>query len=255
MSELARDPSQLYCTPSDVWSLAFPKTISASDFVPGITSAIIKTAMGSGDMQLATAYPHDAYLGLLKVTFAGDIGTARAKFSTDNGVSFSPEFLITDQVDLFNARMFPTGISVSFVNGASPSFLVNDQYAFTSTAPPEFLDQITTTCDDVDDIIGYKDDGGRYHLPLIAWPRSLTRVVAKIVRFELLVNRGFDSVMRDRIYRDERDGAMEWLTNVAKYLIHPKIVDSNPRPLAPSVIQGYDTFGIRTPRKRCCGEP
>lgn len=244
MPELVR--TQVYATPSDVWNLQMPDTVKATDFTPGFIGPVTFTGTGSGSLILSEA-PCDAYDFRIKVTLGGELGTARARTSHNAGVDFSPEFVLLDDspILLATARGYRAGMFATFSNGlAPPSFVLNNIWSFITTASPQILDKIISICDYVDSIIGNPDSGGRYHLPLISWPRILADVVAKIVRYELLSMRGFDFKGRDKQYMQERDWAVNWLQDVALYKVHPAIKDSLPVTYAPNVVLGPDRYKI-----------
>ena len=238
--------SVLYATPSDLWAQAFPKTIDASDFLPGTMTDPIKVGTGSATLTL-TGFPRDAYSLVIKTVQAGELGTARVAFSSDGGLTWSPSVKVPQDgvLSVLTSRTYLSGLTAQFEPGNAPSFAFNDQWTLLTTASQEILDQLAASCDSFDSICCNPGNGGRYHLPLQSWPSRVTRFVVKDARFELLSARGFDFKGRDKLYLMERDAEIAWAQRVARYEEHPDIADSAPADFLPDALIGEDRFGIK----------
>lgn len=74
-----------------------------------------------------TGTPYDSYDAKVKITLGGAVGTAKFMYSLDGGETWSPEIL--------TAASYPvptTGLTLTFAAG---TYVLNDVYVFTSTAP------------------------------------------------------------------------------------------------------------------------
>jgi len=233
----------VYTTPAAVWTRAFSRRVLPTDFVLGIVNTPVFTGTGTGTFRIDKPWPYDAYSFRVKITVAGNLGTAYAACSDDGGVTYGGSFLIADDsaIMLTTPRGYPIGVEGAF---SGTGFLVNDTWSFQTSASPQFVDEIITACDYIDSFIGNRDNGGRYHLPLLRWPGSLGDVCAKFVRWNLLATIGVEEKGKDKLYRDERDWAQKWLDGVAKFLIHPDIVESDPHKNLPDIQLGEDKYGV-----------
>lgn len=71
--------------------------------------------------------PYDTYQGRVKITLGGTLGTAKFQYSLDDGETWSP--------DILTAATYPvpnSGITITFAAG---TYVLNDVYTWTSTAP------------------------------------------------------------------------------------------------------------------------
>jgi len=238
--------TQVYASPSDLWRLGFPDRIEPADFLPGFVSPVSLIGTSPGGFALS-GLPTDAFSFRVKITLAGNLGSARLRFSEDEGITYSPEVILPadGHIRLVTSKGWKSGFSATLTNAvAGTSFLLNDYWEFTTTASAEILDAISVACDYLDAELGNPDNGGRYHLPFLSWPRMFADIVAKIARYNLLAVRGFDFKGKDKLYLDERNWAFNWLSDVKNYRTHPAVIDSTPRTYIPTVNLGPDPAGI-----------
>lgn len=239
--------SDKYATPAILWDEALPDQITPSDFSPGTVSAPILTGTSAGTIRVSEL-PRDAYPIRLKITYGGQVGVARFKCSSDNGVTFfDAEFLTSvDPIDIRDSEGRKTGLLVSFANHATvnPSFILNDYWSITTTGSPDLNRKLISVSADIDSIVGHNTEQGRYHLPLKSWPYSWAKNVAYIVALELLEKRGFDLTGRDKLYKDRGDRAQQWFNDIAHFKIHPNVTDQGQEVWTPDLRLGPDKFRI-----------
>lgn len=90
----------------------------------GTAGAVTKTGAGTGTLTVGRG-PIGAIT--VKITFAGELGVAKFVYSLDGGVTWSLEQLLP------GSGIFPvpdTLTTLTFVNGAPVSFVLNDQHVF-----------------------------------------------------------------------------------------------------------------------------
>ena len=122
MDSVVTGASLIYCIP-----------VAAS--TAGEAGEVTKTGTGSGSMTVA-GDPNNAFSVIVIITGLGRLNTALFRYSIDGGYSYSAELT----VPLNGVYAIPlTGLTVTFTEGAEPneatSFLVDDTYAFATTAP------------------------------------------------------------------------------------------------------------------------
>jgi hypothetical protein len=117
--------------------------VRANASVAGTIGTVQKTGTGTGNLSAAGS-PNDAYEVVVKITRAGNRGTAAFVYSLD-GDTYSPEIAVPSG----GTYALPgTGITLTFTNGASgTSFEVGDTYTFTTTAPAYSLADLNAAID------------------------------------------------------------------------------------------------------------
>lgn len=92
------------------------------------TAGTLSAVTGSaGPVLTPTGTPYDAYDVRVKITAAGAIATAKFVYSLDGGQTYSQE--------VFTVASYPvpnTGVTIGFAAG---TYVLNDVYVFTTTAP------------------------------------------------------------------------------------------------------------------------
>lgn len=213
-----------YVTPTELWRLARMGACSPSEFPDaGEISAVTKTGTGSGTMA-ASGYPIDAYTIRVLVSLAGELTSTvvpapplpRVRISLDGGVKYGQPLVVPKG----GVLVIPlTGITLTFVGGAAPSFSLNDRWDFTTTESPEMVTAIEAASDEVD---GYLKD--TYSLPLLEpIPKDVKRHTASMARYHLMTNRGHSDAEK---FRAAYDDSMKWLLLVANGSIQPNIKES-----------------------------
>ena len=245
----ATDPryTNSYATLSDLWAESLADQLTPSDFAPGTISAPTLTGTSQGSISLSSL-PRDDYSIRVKISLAGQVGVAKFLCSSDAGVTYFPtEFLTsTDPSDILDSDGRKTGLLIVFANHATvnPSFILNDYWAITTTGSPDLKRKVITVSQDIDSIIGHNEEHGRYRLPLKSWPYSLTEACCNIAARSLLEKRGYDFKGRDELYDKRAKRAETWLSDIAKFKIHPNIVDQGQAVYTPDIRLGPDKFRI-----------
>lgn len=66
-----------------------------------------------------------------------------------------------------------------------------------------------------------------FTLPLLSYGKDITRAVAQIAAFDLLVTRGYNpDAGSDKVVKDRYDAAIAWLESIAEGEAIPTVVDS-----------------------------
>jgi hypothetical protein len=97
----------------------------ATGSTAGSNSAV--TASGGGPTVTLSGAPYDDYTAIVKVVLGGARGTATFKYSLDNGSTYSP-VIVTAATYLIPG----TGVTVNFASG---TYVADETYSWTSTAP------------------------------------------------------------------------------------------------------------------------
>jgi hypothetical protein len=118
--------------------------IRANASVPGNITPVEKIGTGTGSLSV-TGAPSDAYQAVVKITRAGNNGTAAFVFSLDGGDTYSPQIAVPSS----GTYVLPeTGLTLIFTNGASgTSFEVGDTYVFYTIAPAFSLADLNAAID------------------------------------------------------------------------------------------------------------
>lgn len=91
---------------------------------------------------------------------------------------------------------------------------------------PEQSAAIVTASAMIDDRIG-----GRYPLPLLAWPQSFTFHCAKIAVYICLSARGYNPDSgTDPLWKTDYDKAIAWCNGIQRQEVHPQVQVSQPSP-------------------------
>ena len=73
--------------------------------------------------------------------------------------------------------------------------------------------------------------GGRYQLPLLAWPSSFTYHCAKIAVYICLAARGYSpDAGADPLWVQDYQKAIDWAEGIQRQSIHPQVTPSSPSP-------------------------
>ena len=77
--------------------------------------------------------------------------------------------------------------------------------------------------------------GGRYPLPLLAFPSSFTYHCAKIAVYICLSARGYNPAAgADPIWAKDYEKAIDWVKGIQRQEIHPQVTVSQPSPGNPT---------------------
>ena len=100
--------------------------------------------------------------------------------------------------------------------------------------------------------------GGRYQLPLLAWPESFTYHCAKIAVYVILSARGYSpDAGADPLWKTDYEKAIEWANGIQRQAIHPHVTPSAPSPgnrtydlpqVQTQPQRGWNWYGPGTPR-------
>lgn len=192
--------SQRYTTPARVWALGLPsKTLFGPDSnlapgVVGLPSVVTQTGTGTMD---AEGNPHDTYADLrIRCSRAGTINQANLvnpgqlpafELSADGGVTWERPILCSRDMD--TAYVDDVGRGIRWIlSGAVPSFAVGDQWQTSATPSPDIEALVETCSSGCNQFLL-----GSFKLPLTTWPTFMERVVAWLVRWELIVKRGLSA--------------------------------------------------------------
>lgn len=89
--------------------------------------------------------------------------------------------------------------------------------------------------------------GGRYQLPLLAWPPSVTYRAAQIAVYLLLKARGMNpDAGADKQLKEMYDEAIAWAQSVQRQATHPQVTPSLASPGNPT----YDLPQVQTSQQR-----
>lgn len=89
--------------------------------------------------------------------------------------------------------------------------------------------------------------GGRYQLPLLAWPMSFTLNCAKLAVYIILSVRGYNPDSgADPLWKIDGEKAIEWAKGIQRQAIHPQVTPSAPSPGNPT----YDLPQVQTMPQR-----
>ena len=73
--------------------------------------------------------------------------------------------------------------------------------------------------------------GGRYPLPLLAWPTSFTYHCAKIAVYVCLSARGYNpDAGADPLWKQDYEKAIAWCRGIQRQEVHPQVQVSQPSP-------------------------
>ena len=98
--------------------------------------------------------------------------------------------------------------------------------SLSDVSTPEQQAAIVTASAMIDDMIG-----GRYPLPLLAWPSSFTFHCAKIAVYILLSARGYNPDSgADPLWKRDYEKAVDWGRGIQRQEIHPQVQVSAPSP-------------------------
>lgn len=113
--------------PSTVLAIRADTTTAAS------CSAVTKTpatVTGSGAVTVSVATGYDSYRVKILITLSGDVGTARFRYSLDDGNTYEPEALTAATYAIPG-----TGLTIAFGTGAGNDYEANDLFSFECFAP------------------------------------------------------------------------------------------------------------------------
>ena len=202
-----------YLSPSKMWRVARPGSIPLSSWEPGTLSAVTKTGTGSGTIAVS-GYPLDAYTVKLRVSTAGEPGTAKIRVALD-GTTFGQPMLVPDADGM--PLIVAGEVVLTFTAGAAPSFALNDEHSFTTGASPEIVAAIEAAGQEAD--CYFRDV---WALPLSAWDAAVERNVGLLACDLLTCNRGFAEADK---FAACRKTAEKWLTAVARGDIQPLVTE------------------------------
>ena len=102
----------------------------------GTVGEVVHTGDGGGSMTVSGS-PHNAFSVIFRITAQGGLNTAAFVVSIDGGYSFTDEITVPMTGDY---EIAGTGLKVKFTEATEPeqqpsSFLVNDTFTFSTTAP------------------------------------------------------------------------------------------------------------------------
>jgi uncharacterized protein DUF2586 len=107
--------------------------------VAGSNSAVVRTGTSPDPGMTLTGTPFDAYQGTAKITKGGTLGVFEFQISFDGGDTYSDVILSAASITTFAAT---TGLTLAFAAG---TYVLNDTYTFTSTAPYFNTTDLNTT--------------------------------------------------------------------------------------------------------------
>lgn len=209
----------VYATPLDMWQMALPPDTLFQDqgIEPGTWTSPVKSGTGTGSMAVALeSNPRSDFSVLVRCVSGGELNVyglinpgavPRFVISLDAGVTFSPQLTPKDDGCLAFQK---GGFTVEFENGlAAPSFNVNDEWTFSTTASPDVLRFLSAASRYVDGKLK-----NTYSTPLTEWGDDLKLVVCQIARWFLILRRGLDKGQDFEVYKPV--DAFLWLEETGK---------------------------------------
>lgn len=189
--------AQHYTTPARVWQLGLPiKTLFGPDsnLAPGAVTPPVKLA-GTGTGTIAAeGNPHDSYSDVrIRCISAGSVNQRAQvnpgqlpifQISYNGGLTWGNAIQASADEDTALIDDVTTGLRFK-LSGSTPAFATSDIWQTSATPSP-----------DITALIGVCSSGcnqflvGSFKLPLVTWPEFLERIVAWLVRWELVVKRG-----------------------------------------------------------------
>ena len=245
-----------YITPAELWVLAWPPALKASDFEPGRIGAATKTGTGSGSI-LVTGFPRDALTVRFECVTGGEPGAATFRYWTDGAnygdtetwpagkaqglVNTIPQG--TDTGDLLKDSV--TGLEIAMVPGAPPSYVAGDRWVFTTRESAQVRAGILAGSARARRYLG-----ARYQLGADpVQDASIKQDIAILCRGALLDVRGVNSGQDADIYLKAEARAKDALISIAKKLEHPSGLGEGPV-YAPDLYEGADRGGIAAAHRR-----
>lgn len=209
----------LYMVPEDFWIHAAPPSLLFGDadqgiqgIDPGSISAVTRTATGSGSVSVS-GIPRGAFSVRVRCAVAGEINTSNIvnagtlpafEISRDGGATYSAPIRVSAHRDEAIIEYAPLGLRFHFVNGAAPSFLVNDAWSCTTLPSADIVAGIPVVSAFMDKYLA-----GSFDLPLTAYPPDFTAHAADLLRWRLLRKIGVAHRQDMQAYKPEE--VMAWL--------------------------------------------
>jgi phage gp36-like protein len=208
-----------YTTPARVWRLGLPfHTLfgKSSNLSPGVVSVPAVVAQTGAGVVDAEGGPHDTYSALrLRCSRAGEInrrGIANPgqlpqfELSADGGTTWDRPVTCSTDPDRAFVDDIERGIRW-ILEGDTPTFDAGDEWSATATPSRDIVELIPVCSSGCDQFLV-----GSYCLPLETWPEFLERIVAWLVRWELIVKRGLaaDQDMQQYNPEQRQQSLMGW---------------------------------------------
>lgn len=249
-----------YISPLELSVLAWPATVRPEELGPARTSlvALVRGAgspASSGVLSISGS-AFDEHEVRIEIVQGGEINAATFKAWTD-GATYGDETLITGKPQpLLSTAPDPlelttgadTGLRLLFTGGGSaPSFRAGDRWTFTTRPIAAVLAAIIAASTAARNLVSGPEDtgGGRYTGDISFDDADMKRRVAVLARLQLAESRGLDPQSdAGKLYIDSAEKAEKALIEVAAKLRHPRVTESGPETLGPSVLLGADRGGI-----------
>jgi len=231
-----------YASPKRFWQFAISRNsmFQETDFAPGFISALTKTGTGTGSLRVGPrSNPIDAFNMLVIVAVAGEINVTNVinpgplpqiKISMDNGVTFLTTREVSQDENVAYINVPEAGLRLEFRNGTVPSFVLADQWTFTTQPSPDVLDQLEAQSRFCDSFLA-----DVYRLPLLTVPPDLEWVVCELTRWVLLKRKGLNPGQDYKVYEPKE--AMKWLANVRDGHHRPLITETPPPVEFPTLVE------------------
>jgi hypothetical protein len=212
--------SQVYATPSNMWEMALPPDTLFNDqgIEAGAWSDPVFTGVGTGFLDVSlNSNPRSEFSVIVKCVKAGELNVygfinpgspPRFILSLDNGLSFSKPYEAVPDRARASISYQKGGFTLDLDNGTAPSFVVNDQWSFTTSPSPDIITALSVSSRMMDSYIG-----NSLCLPLISWGDDVRMICCQLARWYLITRRGLDRGDDMKIYYPEE--AYNWLCKVA----------------------------------------
>lgn len=158
----------------------------------------IETSKDGATWRTLDSFPRVTTAGPLSRLFAGADRYLRASWVLGGtGPSFT--FALAGQA----LQLYATPAEVAGLGVAAE--------ALANVDPATMADHLIANVDDINDTLG-----NRFKLPLVKWPRSLTKHLANITAWTVLSNRGVSPNSGDKDIQDRHDTAWKKLRDIAE---------------------------------------
>lgn len=179
-----------FATGRELWKLGLPGgNLTPADrrFVPGEVGAVTQSGASTGKLRVS-GLPTDAFSVLVEIMAQGNLGAATFRDSLDGGTTWG----LTKTVPADGVYVLPeTGLTLAFVAGLTPHFLLGEVYSFTTVESS----QAALLARAVSGRMARKLRV-RGTLPVNQWGDDVKLCCAQLWAYEMLCAGGFDATSK-----------------------------------------------------------